>query len=299
MKVEREKVSHVRYHGEARRTWKQAVTDYVAAAPGSISASTIERYQVSFRTVRPILDSLYVDEIGRKEVAKIARRKGVSNATKRRDMTAVSAVLGREVHEGTIDDNPALAWDRRRIPERRDPIVLPASADVAAVVALAPGNFARIIQAARETGMRQEEVAGLTRGQIDRKRRAIQLTRTKSRKARAVPLSDAAYGTITGTPAYMGSEYVFWHGEGERYANVSSRFRVIVKRAEAAASKNGRTFKPFRFHDLRHLFAVEYLRGGGGIYKLQQTLGHSSVKTTEVYLQYLTPEEAARAKEAM
>ena len=97
----------------------------------------------------------------------------------------------------------------------------------------------------------------------------------------------------------MGSDYVFWHGEGERYANVSSRFRVIVKRAEAAAKKSGRAFKPFRFHDLRHLFAVEYLRGGGGIYKLQQTLGHSSVKTTEIYLQYLTPEEAARAKEAM
>lgn len=51
------------------------------------------------------------------------------------------------------------------------------------------------------------------------------------------------------------------------------------------------------FHDLRHLFAVEALRGGMGIYRLSKHLGHTSVKTTEIYLDFLTPEEAARAKE--
>lgn len=297
--VEREKVAHVRYHGEARRTWKQAVVDYIVSASSSVAPGTLLRYQVSLAAVRPVLDALYVDEIGRKEIAKIAARKGVTNATRRRDLTAVSAVLAREAHDGVIDDNPALAWNRRRIPERRDPIVLPEPGDVAAVVALAPGNFAKMILTARQTGMRQEEIASLKRHQIHRERRAVQLVKTKGGKARAVPLSDEAYGTITGTPTYMGSEYVFWHGKGARYLNVSSRFAAIVRRAAAVAKKAGQPFRPFRFHDLRHLFAVEYLRGGGGIYRLQQTLGHSSVKTTEMYLQFLTPEEAARAKEAM
>lgn len=48
--------------------------------------------------------------------------------------------------------------------------------------------------------------------------------------------------------------------------------------------------------DLRHRFAVDYPRAGGSIYDLQQILGHTSIKTTEVYLAYLTPEEAAAAK---
>jgi len=61
---------------------------------------------------------------------------------------------------------------------------------------------------------------------------------------------------------------------GERYANVSSRFAAIRSRA-------GRTVKPFRFHDLRHWFAVDYLRRGGSIYDLQKILGHSSIRTTE------------------
>jgi integrase/recombinase XerD len=44
------------------------------------------------------------------------------------------------------------------------------------------------------------------------------------------------------------------------------------------------------------LFAVEALKSGMNIYDLQQHLGHSSVKVTEIYLAHLTPEEKARAK---
>ena len=37
------------------------------------------------------------------------------------------------------------------------------------------------------------------------------------------------------------------------------------------------------------------MRAGGSIYALQARLGHSSVKVTEIYLDYLSPEEAERA----
>nr|WP_243445371.1 hypothetical protein [Sphingosinicella ginsenosidimutans] len=47
------------------------------------------------------------------------------------------------------------------------------------------------------------------------------------------------------------------------------------------ASRSGASFRRFRFHDLRHLFAVLYLRNRRGtIYDLQMVLGHSSVTTT-------------------
>lgn len=37
-------------------------------------------------------------------------------------------------------------------------------------------------------------------------------------------------------------------------------------------------------HTCRHTFAVQYLRGGGTIFKLSKILGHSSVTVTEIYL---------------
>ncbi|MCZ6720071.1 MAG: tyrosine-type recombinase/integrase [Proteobacteria bacterium] len=44
---------------------------------------------------------------------------------------------------------------------------------------------------------------------------------------------------------------------------------------------------PFNFHNLRHKFAIEYLKAGGGIYDLQKILDHASIKTTEGYLDYV------------
>jgi integrase len=47
--------------------------------------------------------------------------------------------------------------------------------------------------------------------------------------------------------------------------------------------------------DLRHLFAVNSLRKSGNIYDLQAVLGHSSIKTTEIYLDFLDPVTRQRA----
>src|SRR3954447_11949849 len=97
----------------------------------------------------------------------------------------------------------------------------------------------------------------------------------------------------------MASQVVFWHGRGESYANVASRFRAMVLSARKAAQREKRDFRPFRFHDLRHRFAVDYLKNRqGSLYDLQQHLGHGSVKVTEPYLDYLTPEEVRDAKQA-
>jgi site-specific recombinase XerD len=40
-------------------------------------------------------------------------------------------------------------------------------------------------------------------------------------------------------------------------------------------------------HTLRHTFAVSYLRAGGNLFYLSKILGHTTVKTTERYLQSL------------
>jgi integrase len=45
------------------------------------------------------------------------------------------------------------------------------------------------------------------------------------------------------------------------------------------------------FHTFRHTFAVSYLRAGGNLYYLARVLGHSSVKTTERYLESLGVED--------
>ena len=287
-----EEVRYLRFRGETRRTWQDAVVGWSKAAAADIRPATLKRYLVSLAQMRPYLDDLYIDQISRRTVADIARRSGVSNATRRRDLTALSVVLRWCVGHGWREDNPARDWDRSIIRERRDPITLPSERDIDAVVAQAPGEFARLIRWAQYTGMREEECASLERSQVNVKRGAADLSRTKTNRPRSVPLDARAVGTYAGTVPYAGKPYVFWHGAGERYLNVASRFAAITARTH----RKDKTVRRFRFHDLRHWFAVDYLRRGGGIYDLQKILGHASIKTTEIYLDYLTPSEQAGTK---
>ncbi|WP_183530992.1 tyrosine-type recombinase/integrase [Yoonia ponticola] len=47
-----------------------------------------------------------------------------------------------------------------------------------------------------------------------------------------------------------------------------------------------------RLHDIRHKFAIERLKEGWSVYRVQRYIGHGSVKTTErYYFRYLSQEQ--------
>jgi integrase/recombinase XerD len=53
------------------------------------------------------------------------------------------------------------------------------------------------------------------------------------------------------------------------------------------------------FHTLRHTFSVFYLRKGGNLFYLSKILGHTSVKTTERYLQTLGIEDLQKVHDGL
>jgi integrase len=284
----RKEVSHFAFYGENRHSWKEAVVRWAAEiAPGSVNPGTAKRYIVSLGQLGPHLENLYQDEITLRRVSDIVsarKRTGAKNATIRRDLTAMSQVLGACVAWGWRDDNPAKNWDRSIIKEKRDPIRLPTPDEIDEAVAVVTPMMGRMMRLAQTTGMRENEIVTLEHPQV--RPGVIDLSRTKTNRPRAVPLNDTAIRTIAGTPRHIKTRLVFWHDDGEPYRNFSTNY---------GAQKRAHGIK-FRFHDLRHFYAVWYLRDGGNIYDLQQVLGHTSIKTTEMYLDYLTPEERVSAK---
>ena len=232
-------------------------------------------------------ENLYLDQIDRRKIADMvsARKKaGATNATINRDLTAVSVILGAAQEWGAVEHNPAKDFGRRTTRERRDPINPPCDADVSRVIERAPGMFSSLIRFLAETGCRQEEAAGLEWKQIDLKAETATFIKTKTSRPRTITLEPETARWLSALPRFLGSPAVFWHDDGSRYANVASRFREMVKSAQESAQKAGTEFLPFRCHDLRHRYAIRELQNGRDIYALSRHLGHSSVKTTEIYL---------------
>jgi site-specific recombinase XerD len=312
-----EDVAHAAFYGEARHTYREAVVRWDTEwLPGNVAPRTADRYRLSLKALDPHFAALYVDQITAKEIAKwVSRRKrdGVTNATVRRDLTALSTILTCCCAWAWREDNPAKAFDRNIIRERRDPILLPSDGTVLAVILEAPPMMGRLLLTLLQTGARLEEMGGLERRQMVLPRKQLAIEKTKGGRSRLVDLSDATVATLAAIPIGTKSgtagtgrkveiPWVFWHDDGRlepngirigptRYVSLSSNLRKLIHAVlnppPAKDEEPPEPFPVFRVHDLRHRFAVDWLRAGKDIYDLKLHLGHTSVKTTEIYLEYL------------
>jgi integrase/recombinase XerD len=285
-------------HGDAVRSFVEVLDQWAKWIVREVSPNTAKRYACSLDQLRPCLDGKMLADIDAKLIAAIIRDRsmqGVTNATIKRDLVALSSLLNYCIDQGWRDDNPALPR-MRRMKEKRDPIMLPTPNSVAMVIDRAPGMIADMVRAAIATGAREDELLKGRREQIDHERRQLTLI-GKGNKLRVIELEPfGGYDLLCGLPAFVGKPLLFWHGAGAPYRNFASQFAAIVERTARFAREAGIEFRPFRFHDLRHLHAVTWLKDGRSIYDLQKRLGHSSVKVTEMYCAYLTPEEERVAK---
>jgi integrase/recombinase XerD len=311
--IERLKASA--YHDGPRIKWLDLAASWAERhILHEVGPRTAERYATSLEQLKPLMPE-HVDEITKATIGKIVdarRAAGRSNATINRDLTAVKSVLDF----GEVEDNPVGVYlhpggrKKSKLKERRDPIILPELPHVERVVARATPMLGAIATASLLTGCRQDELVTAERTRIDHAHKNLTLI-GKGNKLRVISLNAAAYAFLCSVPPRLGCKWLFWSeqtdGRGKvtvgPLLNVASRFYKLVKSEVRAAQKTADKaggeveFRRFTFHHLRHRYAVDYLRHReGSIYDLQQQLGHTSVTTTEMYLKFLTPEEARAAK---
>ena len=282
--------------GEARPTFEEVVAAWCTWFRAIRSPKTVTRYLCSLGQLAPCLDGKFIDEVDSKLVADIVDARtgqGVTVATVKRDLVALSSVIGFAIDKAWVETNPVLPR-LGRLKERRNPISLPEHAHIEIVARRAPGRLQDLIRAALLTGCRQEELASATVSQFDEARGQLTVI-GKRNKRRTLDLSPAAVAAIRPTKA--DKHYLFTSGKGDRFHGVATRFYDLVRGDYGIPTgPNNDGVKPFKFHHLRHRYAVDYLKAGGSIYDLQKLLGHSSVKTTEIYLEFLTPTEERAAK---
>jgi len=128
-------------------------------------------------------------------------------------------------------------------------------------------------------GLRVSEVARMKLNDIDSERMLIIIKQGKGRKDRVTNLSEKMLKQLR--VYYKTYKPKKWLFEGQKNGeHISSRslqkvFNVAVKKAKIN--------KDVTFHSLRHSFATHLLESGVDLRYIQELLGHSSSKTTEIY----------------
>ena len=131
-------------------------------------------------------------------------------------------------------------------------------------------------------GLRVEEVANLTIGVIDVKRRTILVEDGKGAKDRVVYMSDDALHALA---AYMrlrpqSKARKIFLAEKEPCMGQPISIRGIQRRMEQYARK---ARMKVSCHHLRHTMATQLLNADADLCTIQDLLGHSNVKTTQRY----------------
>jgi integrase/recombinase XerD len=128
-------------------------------------------------------------------------------------------------------------------------------------------------------GLRRSELLNLLPLDIERSRGVLRIRQSKGYKDRIVPMSEKTIGMIDNYLERYKPQYYLFEGQnsGEQYA--ASSLQKVLK---SACSKAGLR-KQITLHWLRHSYATHLLEAGTDLRYIQELLGHSSSRTTEIY----------------
>jgi integrase/recombinase XerD len=247
----------------------------------AVSEKTLLWYKDSFRAFEGALDST---ETINARVVELRMRcvKPVSVNTWLRCIKAYYLWQGKE-------------WKVSRLKEEQKILTVLSPEGVRALIGYKPKGFNQtrahtIALTILDTGLRASEVLGLTTGDVDLENFVMKIA-GKGGKHRLVPFSAELRKTLY---RYMSKNHM------PLVFGTTTRAKVSVCNLERdfnfIGKKIGYKLAP---HNLRHCFAVNYLKNGGNLEYLRRILGHSSLTTTQKYLRALGVEDLQKVHDSL
>ena len=226
---------------------------------------------------------------------KKGKRVPLSAPTINKALSVLKSILAAAVEQGAMTENPSVAVQPIRVPDRDD-------RDVTSI--LKPEEILRLLDAAEEpyrslyrlavySGMRRGEILALRWSDVDLHRGRVHVRRTRGRvkdgeeyrvvdgpvKTRASrrPI-DVSRSVLLALPTGDSEgDYVFRNRAGEPI-DPDNLVRVFDRHLTLAG------LPPIRFHDLRHTHASLLIAADVNVKAIQVRLGHSKISTTlDVY----------------
>ena len=175
-------------------------------------------------------------------------------------------------------------WNVAKIPrrktEKRLPVVLDGSEIKQLLAVTANLKHRALLMITYSAGLRVSETAHLRVSDIDSKRMQLRVAQGKGKKDRYALLSPVTLNLLRDYwRQYRPFSWLFPGRSPERPISTRSIQKVFKDAKRKAGIK-----KPATVHTLRHSFATHLLEAGTDIYRVQKLMGHTTPKTTAIYI---------------
>lgn len=133
-------------------------------------------------------------------------------------------------------------------------------------------------------GLRISEVVGLKVGDLDIDELVVHIKEAKGKKDRISVLPKKLQNDLRNFVAGKSTdELVFTSNRGGELSTTSLQKMFRKSLEKSRINKNA------TFHSLRHSFATHLLENGTDVRYVQELLGHSNIRTTQIYTQVTNP----------
>ncbi len=250
--------------------------------PGQLAPATLSAYDLALTHFSKVIGNKLLRTVSAYDIElfKSERLKQVSATTVAINFRTLKAAFSRATRLGMIERNPFEGVRNVVLPDR-EPVFLNSQEFGRLLQAIDNSQLRSIVIFAVCTSMRLGEILSLKwEENIDLERGYVHLkNRTdfivKARRRRSVPLNGTAMNILSNLERR--GEYVFPNAKGRRFLGnyISGQFKKYVRKAGLSEA--------IHFHTLRHTGASWLIQQDVPIAFVQRILGHSSIRTTEIY----------------
>ena len=245
------------------------------------SQNTIKTYIACINYFKTYFKGIEVNHLTKEDVIEYLFHlieEKYSKSTQNQHINAIKfyfeKVLGREKEYYQIE---------RPLKENKIPVVLSKHEIQALINATNNLKHLTILAVIYSCGLRISELINLKIKDIDSQRMVINIRKSKGNKDRQVQLTNQILHLIrVYYKQYKPSNYLINGQNCKKYS--SSSIQKIIKRS----TKKAKIYKSVTPHTLRHSFATHLLENGTDIRYIQTILGHSNIKTTQIYTHVTT-----------
>ena len=243
---------------------------------------TTQVYVTTFNKLLEYFGDIQISDINKSKIQEYFQNRinRSSIYAARKDLICLSSSFNKAVSEKYLTENPCSGIKRYKIPEKQPLFFTEIDFNILLNV-IDNKEIKELVIFAVGTGLRSMEILSLEWDQINLKDRTLILDNrhhiTKSKKIRTIPLSVNALQILTGLGKTKISDLVFNIEPNKTNQNkLSTAFKKYVYKSKLNPN--------LKFHSLRHTFASWLIQRGAPIYEVSKLLGHSDLKTTEIYI---------------